>query len=247
MPTRVPWQAAFPPVFVHAAWDGSDRKSLPDHADYWPAKKKRDAKAALRVCDYFCRDEVLDDLYDLAVAEGELPPIVAAPAMTPHESQNYLAIGYARWLAHELRWDVDRAIFQARTLSKDFTGSGWFRLANDPEFYGVVQPGRRYVIADDVCTMGGTPAALRGFIESQGGRVIGATVLASHDGRHAAISLAESTRDRLIMRLGNGFRAACLEELGYAVECLTEPEGCFLLRCPSIDAFRAGLDGARNG
>jgi hypothetical protein len=241
---RIPWSAGFPPVFARAAWDGTG--ALRDHPSYWRAKKRRDAEAALRVCGDLGREEVLENLYDLSVATGEPVPVVAAPAMTPDESQNYLAIGYARWLSHELGWEVSRDIFQAKTLSRDFSTDGWFRLAHDPEFYGLVHEGRRYVLADDVCTMGGTLASLRGFIESKGGRVIGVTVLANYDGRHVPISLADSTRNGLFIRLGEDFRSACAEELSYAPECLTEAEGRFLLRCPSVDAFRAGLDGARD-
>lgn len=244
---RTPWPADFPPVFAHTAWEGA-ASNLADHPEYWPAKKKRSAASALRVCEDIGREEVLELIYDACHAGAmEPPPIVVAPALMPHESQNVLAIGHAKWLAHEMGWEVSQNIYQLKTLSRDFVTDGWFRLVHQPEFYGTVENGRRYVICDDVCTMGGTIASLRGFIESQGGRVICATVLASRDGSHARISLAAQTLSRLTIALGGELAANCRMELGHEVFCLTEPEGGFLLRCPSIDALRAGIHGARDG
>jgi predicted nucleic acid-binding protein len=47
---RVLWRGDFPKVLVNAPWE-SDSFSLPDHPAYWPAKRKRDAKAAVALCD----------------------------------------------------------------------------------------------------------------------------------------------------------------------------------------------------
>lgn len=239
--------ARFPPVYVHAAWEAPADSVLPDHPGYWPAKTKRNGRAALRVCQDLGREDVLELIHDACYSAGDAQaPLVVAPAVTLHETQNVLAIGHAKWLAHEMGWEVDSGIFQAKTVRRDFNTDGWFRLVCQPEFYGTVHEGRRYVIADDVCTMGGTMATLRAFIQSKGGDVICMTCLASRDGTHVPISLAERTLSGLIMAHGGELAAICGAELGYEVGCLTESEGRFLLRCPSLNALRAGIDGARD-
>lgn len=51
------------------------------------------------------------------------------------------------------------------------------RLALRPEFDGDVQPGKRYVLVDDVTSLGGTLAELGHYIQSKGGIVEGIFVL----------------------------------------------------------------------
>jgi hypothetical protein len=213
---RVPWPPGFPPVHAHARWEveGYVGAILPDHPQYWPAKKRRIAQAALKVCEDVIREAVLESLFDLCFQEpGEPPPIVVAPAAAPYESQNALATAYGAWLANEMGWQFDRAILNAKTVSRDFSTDGWFRLVCQPAFYGTVQSGRRYVIADDVCTTGGTIASLRGFIEVNGGRVVAATALASKFGEPVPISLEPSTRSSLTFAFAGGLDAICQEEL----------------------------------
>ena len=95
--------------------------------------------------------------------------------------------------------------------------------------------------------MGGTLASLRGYIETNGGKVLGMTVLGSGSGQNVQISLVRDTFERLTTAWGGELFEAYPTEVGHALECITEPEGQFLLRCPSHDHFRAGIDGARNG
>ena len=167
-------------------------------------------------------------------------------AASLEETQNVLAIGYSRWLAKEMGWERQEDIKKYNTVSRDFTTDGWFRLVNQPQFYGEVSKGREYVIADDVCTQGGTLASLRGFIENKGGRVICMTTLATKNGAHFGISIEPKTISCLNERDGGEFAATCHEELGYDVESLTQAEGSFLTRCASIDALRKGISGARD-
>lgn len=243
--SRRPWPRNFPPVLAHCAWEApSGFPILPDHPKYWPAKKRRNTSAALVVCEAVAREETLEQIWDIGF--GNPSPIIAVPALTLNETQNVLAIGYAKWLADEMGWEVARETFQAKTVSRDFNIDGWFRLVNQPAFYGKIEEGRRYIVADDVCTMGGTIAELRGYIESQGGCVICATTLATRDGNNVKISLAAETLRELNGALNGQLAKVVRTELGYDISCLTEAEGQFLLRCSSIDALRAGIDGARD-
>lgn len=242
---RTRWENGFPPVLIHGPWQGVG--GLADHVSYWPAKKRRDIDAAARVCAEYTKEEILDRIYVTCEAPEERPPLVVAPAMNILESQNVLAIGYAHFLAHEMGWEVARYLYQGVSVKRDFVTDGWFRLVHQAEFYGDVQPGRRYVIADDVCTMGGTLASLKGFIERKGGVVICMSTLAGATGLAMEIAISDQTIYGLQTRESGEFAAAVEEELGYGIECLTEPEGGFLLRCASPERFREGVNGARNG
>jgi orotate phosphoribosyltransferase len=51
------------------------------------------------------------------------------------------------------------------------------RLALRPEFEGDVHTGKRYVLVDDVTSLGGTLAELGNYIQSNGGIVAGIFVL----------------------------------------------------------------------
>lgn len=116
---RTPWPDAFPPVFVHCGWREEAAVRLGDHTRYWAAKKRRNADAALAVCRDLCREDVWDAVFD-ACDGTALRPVVVAPALSLDESQNALAIGYGRWLAAEMGWEVDREIFQSRCVGRDF-------------------------------------------------------------------------------------------------------------------------------
>lgn len=242
---RTPWPNGFPPVMIHGPWQGDGHSGLADDPDYFPAKKKRQPEAALRVINRFMRESTCQSIFDVCEAPGEQPPLVVTPSMNLLESQNVLAIGYGQTLAFEMDWPVAKHIFQSQSVKRDFVTDGWFRITHQPEFYGDVEAGRRYVIADDVCTMGGTIATLRGFIESKGGHVICATTLAGKTALGLDIAISDQTRYGLETREGGEFAALVNEELGYGIDCLTEPEGHFLLRCASPELLRAGIDGAR--
>lgn len=235
----------FPYARTLCSWGGPGR-ALGDFTGYFPAKKHRDVGAALEICEALYDEQALDDLYEFGENANLGTPIVVAPALLPEESQNVLARTYAKWVANQLHWESGDGIYQLKTMNRDFISDGWFRIAHEPEFYGSVETGRAYLIADDVMTMGGTVASLRGFIESQGGTVFAITALASRNGGHAQISLAENTLSQLKSALDGELALAVSGELGYGVECLTEPEGRFLLRnCPSVDTFRTGISRAR--
>ena len=72
-----------------------------------------------------------------------------------------------------LSWPHDLGVTQINVVAH--TGAdGFSRLARQAEFAGVVQVGCEYVLVDDFVGMGGTLANLKGYIESNGGRVLAA-------------------------------------------------------------------------
>lgn len=190
------------------------------------------------------REQLLQGIYDECVVDDHRPPLVVAPALTLAERKNALAIAYGTELAFEMGWDYADSIFQVKTISRDLRKT-WFRLKNQAQVCGYVEPGRRYVLADDVLTMGGTLTSLRGFIENQGGVVICMTTLAGGNaGGRSRISLAPQTLLGLTGAYNGRLRGLVEREMGFGIDCLTEPEGQFLLARPSYDACRKGLHGA---
>lgn len=247
---RVPWRLEsrqdFPPVWALCAWQGPGR-CLPDFKGYFPAKKEQNVQAARDICEELFNREVFDGLAKAGDGAGLGIPIVVTPSVLLEETGNVLARTYGQWLARELKWEFAPGILQLKTQSRDFSRSGWFRLAHEQEFEGEVKPGRAYLIADDVMAMGGTLAALRGFIEQGGGHVFAMTTLASRDGGRTEIALAETTLSSLRSAARGELTRVIEQELGYAAECLTEAEGAFILRASaSPDQFRDGLHRARN-
>jgi hypothetical protein len=104
--------------------------------------------------------------------------LIVAPSLLQRDAKNVLPITFAHIIAKEFGAKVHEEVFQRPRAQKKRDMDGAARLTHDTEFYGTVIPGRNYFLVDDVMTMGGTMAALRGYIESQGGNVIGVAVLA---------------------------------------------------------------------
>jgi hypothetical protein len=242
---RVPWRSGFPDVLVHAPWSGAD--GVGKHSKHRAAKRERDMAAAGQVIGTFIKPDLIDALYDIYEAlDLERPPLLVAPALTEANRKNALPIAFAEAISSVTGWKTAKLIFQARSSNRDLTKDGWYRLTHEPGFYGEVEQGRHYVLVDDVMTMGGTLASLRGFIENQSGAVIAMTALAGERNGNFPISLAQSTLGRLTGHLGGSLDGLVRKECGHGIDCLTEQEGEFLLRCPTAVEFGKEVARARN-
>jgi hypothetical protein len=219
---------------------------LREQPEYNLAKSQGNVNSALAVIEGVVREKTLEYVYDMSFCSGgQFTPTIVAPAAQPGMSGNALAISYAQWLGNELGWPVERNIFQEKLVSRD-RHNAWFRLGHRPAFYGAVQAGGHYIIADDVFTLGGTMAELRGFIMSGGGLVVGMTALAHSSGENAQIALAKTTLDRLLYQYQGVIDEFCRQEIGYGTACLTEPEAGVLLGLSSLDCVRKAINGSRN-
>lgn len=236
---RLEWPANFPDLRTHGAYE-----ALKGHHNYKPAKKAADVDAAVTVCETFTDGDGLQHMYDRCL--GNPPPIVVAPAVALGETNNALARTYASWLAEQLGLQLETEILQVNTaVKRDLITTPYNRLVRDPIFEGPVIPGRRYALADDVCTLGGTLASLAGFIRGQGGEIIYLTSLATSDGNPRRISLAPETRNAIYGKYDGRLAELIEKDLGYEACCLTEAEAQYLLARPSFDAIRKGLSKAR--
>lgn len=114
------------------------------------------------------------------------------------------------------------------------------RLALRPEFDGDVQTGKRYVLVDDVTSLGGTLAELGNYIQSNGGIVVGIFVLVNA-GRSKSFSPDKQTLKLLEERYANEL----IEIFGIRTNALTANEARYLVGFRSVDEIRNRLAKAK--
>jgi hypothetical protein len=196
-PLRSPLKT-FPDVLIHAVIDAG-RSAVKKHPSY-AAAKSGDAEAAKDLVRGTINDEQVEALRGLL--DGRKPILVSVHA---YESEGVNAIpeAFAEELAVRLGLGIDAGIVQTNVVSH--TGaSGFSRLARQPVFDGEVIPGAQYVMVDDFVGQGGTLANLRGFIESNGGKVLAAVTLTGQP-RSAKLSLDQTKLDELREKHGEDF------------------------------------------
>lgn len=134
---------------------------------------------------------------------------------------------YAIALAKHFETDLELEILQANVVSHT-TADAETRILGQPVYIGKLQRGSRVLIVDDVITFGSTLANLRGWIETQGATVVGATTLAAGFGA-TKLALPESIHDRLMEQFPIQAEALA-KELGFTVtaDCFTNREARFL-------------------
>jgi len=97
------------------------------------------------------------------------------------------------------------------------------------------------MIVDDTCTLGGTLANLKGFIEISGGIVSCMSTLARPNvAQHYDIAPL-NMRVTQLRRKHRGLEEFWNEEFGYGLDALTEGEVNHLHAAPSLDTIRNRL------
>ncbi len=107
------------------------------------------------------------------------------------------------------------------------------RLVFRPQFEGAVKPGGRYVLVDDVTSLGGTLAELAHYIQANGGLVQDVFVLVNA-GRQKALAPNKMVLKKLAARYANDIS----ETFGVAIEALTCNEAQYLVGFRSADELR---------
>ncbi len=238
---RAPWRPGDPLVEAH-----TDYARLKRHALYEAAKRGADADAAAELCWAVVKEELIVG-WHRQYADLQRPPIIVAPAVALGATSNALARTFARWLGDQIECPVEIEIIQSNAaVRRDLIPGGYKRLVLEPLYEGPVEEGREYILADDMCSWGGTLASLRGFLIERGGAVVTMTSLATPDGRPRQISLDPATCDEVYNAHNGQLADLVREELGYEASCLTQAEARFLLDRANLDAVRKGLSEARN-
>ena len=107
------------------------------------------------------------------------------------------------------------------------------RLLARAEFAGDVQAGKRYVLVDDVTTMGSTLANLAGYVQGQGGEVAGSLVL-TNAMREPTMVVSKKLLRELEARYGQSIR----DLFGIEPESLTASEAGYLIGFRTADELR---------
>lgn len=232
---RTPWQKDFPDVVLHARLGDATA-----HRDY-EAAKGGDEHAARRLVSEVLSKDAVDKIRDII---GNQEVLLAAVHAEESSGRNKIPQAMADMLGHILHQAVDDSIVQAKRVGR--TGQdGFGRLANQPEFAGNVRSDLPYFIVDDTLTQGGTLAGLKGYIESHGGRVIGASALTGKQ-YSARMALSPQTLSQLREHFGGtGLENWWKQQHGYGFDGLTESEANYLLRAGDVDKIRDRVLAAR--
>lgn len=237
---RIDWSDNDPAeIFVHTRYDEmkgafrrSERDATPFLERYERAKKQHDMVAAVDIVENNVNDQALDRVVD-ALITTDKPACIVYPnpeydagntvsATSP--PTNAIPAAFAAYIASQLGGEVDQDICQiARPGRTKLTIIQ--RFLWQPSFAGPVRKDVAYVLTDDVCSKGGTLAALRHHIVSNGGTVVAVTTLANTDGCHVPFPIAPDTYRVLNGAYGPELDVLFLEEVGHATRCLTELEG----------------------
>jgi len=205
-------------------------KANPDYK----AAKAGDTDAAVRLVKALVKPESIE----AAKAFGKdvtYVPVHAEEAAGLNKIPNALATYYAE----QTGADVDDTLVQ--TNRAYHTGANAMeRLLARAEFSGKVEPGRRYVLVDDVTTMGSTLADLAHYIRSQGGEVAGSVVLVN------AMRGGKMTADAKIVRELEARHGDEIRKLfGIEPRALTGPEAQYLIGFRTTDELRNRVAKAR--
>ncbi|MEC7119675.1 MAG: phosphoribosyltransferase [Pseudomonadota bacterium] len=228
---RTEWRDFPDAVIVHSTG------TIAEHIDY-QAAKSGDVEAALRLVDDFLTREALLSIKAL-IDKGKGEMIVAVHA-EELSGRNQIPIVFATLLESYLGVAVDEDIVQAERAYR--TGAdGFGRLVKKVLFEGTVIADARYLIVDDAVTQGGTIADLKGYIEENGGVVIGVVALMGKP-HSAKLAITKATLGQLRKAAGQSLEVWWYEQFGYDFSRLTESEARYIAK----QIHRSGIDAARD-
>ena len=146
----------------------------------------------------------------------------------------------AQVLGEELGWPVNAGDIVQNNRVGHTRALAFNRLVTPAAFEGPVIRGAAYVLIDDHVGLGGTLANLKGYIETNGGRVIAmSTLTESREARH--IALQDEVLAVLKEKHGQGLENLWKEQFGHGLDCLTNVEGGILHREQTLESIRARL------
>ena len=230
---RAPWRD-FPPVIRNGGLG-----SLKNESEY-AAAKGGDSTEAVKLVNKLLKEETVQQFREMI---GDRKPVIVSVSATESAGRNKIPLAMAQALGSRLDLPVDTDIQQINKVSR--TGSGIdHRLAFQPVFDGRVEAGRDYLIVDDTLAVGGTVAALRGYIENRGGHVVGAGVMTAHEGA-LNLPVKQAMIDNISRKHGNTMDNYWKEEFGYGIDQLTQGEAGHLNAARDVEQIRDRIAEAR--
>ena len=239
LPPRVPW-VRFPDVVLLA-----NESALKRHPEYRRAKAGDFAAAAKLVKELTGEKGIAAVRNLLNAVSGTGVPVLASAHAREHQGVNAIPTALAELLRGFLRLAFETAVVQANIVSH--TGAtGYGRLARQARFTGVVKGDCEYLLVDDFVGQGGTLANLRGWIETQRGRVVGAVALSGKP-HSARLQPSEEQLNELRQRHGKELENWWRERFGHAFDCLTKSEARYLIRSSDAGTIRDRLADEEQG
>ncbi len=205
----------------------SDNETVKSHQDY-KAAKAGDPDAAVRLVRELVNPDTVKDSTQRFPGHTFVAPL-AIEASGVNAIPSALAIHYAKAAKGQTETRIQQ-------VNKPFhTGADPMqRLIAPPRFDGPVEKNGRYVLVDDVTTMGGTLAELAHHIQSHGGQVAGVITL-TNASRDAKLTPSRQQVRLLETRFGDAIR----ELFHIDPAALTASEASYLTGFRDADALRA--------
>ncbi|MDF7675975.1 PriCT-2 domain-containing protein [Neisseriaceae bacterium ESL0693] len=233
-PDRTPW-GDFPPVIRNG--NMGELKNEPEYR----AAKGGDVLAAAHLISKLINDHTAEAIQHMI---GEHKPYIVPVQAEEATGKNKIPLAMANAFSQKLGLPIDYDIWQANKVSR--TGAGIdHRLAFQPKFNGKVEAGREYILMDDTLSVGSTIANLKGYIETHGGKVLGAAVMTAHEGS-LNIVIKPTMIQAINRKHGDGMDKLWKEEFGYGIDKLTQGEAGHLRAAKNVDAIRTRISAARN-
>ena len=226
LPPRTKW-GTFPDVVIYAA-----ESAVKQHPAYQAAKSGDDGAATDLVLDNFS----LEKTQELDALVGNRTPTLVSAHAVERGGVNAIPEVFAMRLGEVLGWPVDGGIVQANVVGHT-SADGFWRMARQAEFQGMVTPGCEYVLVDDFVGMGGTLANLKGYIESNGGHVLAAVALTGKPHSARLAPTAERLRE-LRTKHGKELENWWIGRFAHSFDALTESEARYLARTEAADTIR---------
>ena len=232
-PPRTSWNS-FPDVLIH-----TNESAVKQHPAY------KAAKAGDGACATALVNDTMSELQNQRLANlllGHMPTLVSAHAYEK-EGINAIPENFAVEISKALGWPHDLGVAQVNVVAH--TGAdGFSRLARQAEFAGEVQLGCEYVLVDDFVGMGGTLANLKGYIESEGGKVLAAVCLTGKP-HSAKLALSSERLVELRVKHGTELENWWFEQFAHTFDALTESEARYLARTAAADTIRDRIAAAK--
>ncbi|WP_395146112.1 zincin-like metallopeptidase domain-containing protein (plasmid) [Moraxella atlantae] len=227
---RTDW-GDFPPVISNGKL--GDLKNEPEYQE----AKGGDFAQSLDLVNKLIKDETIDRIKAMI---GDEKPIIVPILSEEATGKNRIPQATAYILASKLGLKVDENIFQSNTVKRTDTGI-YHRYVAPPKFVGEVEQGKSYLIVDDTLSVGGTVATLKGYIENQGGKVVGATVMTAFD-YNVDIAIKQNMLQSLNEK--QGLDEYWHKEFGYSLDKLTQQEAGHLKK-PTLEQIQERVQEAR--
>lgn len=230
--TRTVWDDNFADAVILAPL--SVEKNNPDY----DAGKAGNLDAALRFVESILTVERFERIEKIASNAEVIVSIHAEEA----QGTNRIPVAFAAIIGKSLDIAIDVNIVQSDRPLRS-AGDGFYRLANQPSFNGEVQTGKAHLLVDDTITQGGTLATLKGYIEQNGGRVVG---IAALTGKQYSAKIALSNKALSTLREKHSDLEQWWHTLfGYGFDGLTESEARYLINADDADTIRNRVLAAR--